>query len=269
MDDVDQDQQSIEEEGQQRASPPGETVHAAILEEGRHELQRSSQALWWSGLAAGLSMGFSMIGEGLLASHMPDTEWRKLVATLGYSFGFLIVVLGRQQLFTENTLTAFLPWLHQKSSAAFSNVMRLWIIVFIANLVGASIVAWTAMHTPLFEQPVRDEFIALGQQAMAHSFGIILLKGVFAGWLIALMVWLLPFAETARVWVIILITYLIGLGEFSHVIAGSVETFALAAAGVASWGGVLAGFVLPALIGNVLGGVVLVAVLNHAQVVAR
>jgi formate/nitrite transporter FocA (FNT family) len=103
---------------------------------------------------------------------------------------------------------------------------------------------------------------------MEHSFGTTLLRGVFAGWLIALLVWLLPFAESARVWVIVIITYIVGLASLSHIIAGAVETFALAAAGQKDWLAVFGGFILPALIGNILGGVTLVATLNHAQVVA-
>lgn len=264
-----QKQEADQQEIQQRTSPSGKIVHEAILEEGRHELQRSSGSLWWSGLAAGLSMAFSMIAEGLLSSHVPEAPWRKLVTEFGYSFGFLIVILGRQQLFTENTLTAFLPWLHERTISAFRNVMRLWAIVLVANLLGALLMAFAVTHTNTFKPEVQGEFVALGTQAMAHGFGTILLKGIFAGWLIALMVWLLPFAESARVWVIILITYLIGLGEFSHVIAGSVETFTAAAAGAASWGMVLGNYVLPALIGNILGGVILVAVLNHAQIVSK
>jgi formate/nitrite transporter FocA (FNT family) len=94
------------------------------------------------------------------------------------------------------------------------------------------------------------------------------LRGIFAGWLIALMVWLLPFAESARVWVIIIITYVVGVGHFSHIIAGAVETFALAAAGQASWATVLGSYIVPTLAGNILGGVTLVATLNHAQIVA-
>lgn len=103
---------------------------------------------------------------------------------------------------------------------------------------------------------------------MEHGALTVLWRGVFAGWLIALMVWLLPFAETARVWVIILITYLVGLGGFSHIIAGAVEVFAIAAMNEKSWFEVLSLYIAPTLVGNITGGVTLVAALNHAQVVA-
>ena len=231
-------------------------------------MARPSSALFWSGLAAGLSMGFSMIAEGLLHAYLPDTYWRPLVAKFGYSVGFLIVILGRQQLFTENTLTPILPLLQRKVVATVGNVLRLWLVVLIANLLGALIVAWVAARTNAFDPHVREAFAAIGNKAMENGFATTLLRGIFAGWLIALMVWLLPFAETARVWVIIFITYVVGLGHFSHIIAGSVETFTIAAMGQKAWLNVLGSYIVPTLIGNILGGVSLVATLNHAQVVA-
>jgi formate/nitrite transporter FocA (FNT family) len=263
-----QQQNPEQRKAEERSAPSGKVVYGAIMKEGEEELRRPSSALFWSGLAAGLSMGFSMIAEGLLHSHLPETPWRPLVSKLGYSVGFLIVVLGRQQLFTENTLTPILPLLKRKPGATLGNVARLWAVVLVANLLGALLVALVAARTEAFDPHVRDSFVELGRKATEHGFGTTLLRGVFAGWLIALMVWLLPFAETARVWVIIIITYVVGLGHFSHIIAGAVEVFALAAAGHASWAAVLGGYIAPTLAGNVLGGVTLVATLNHAQVVA-
>jgi formate-nitrite transporter family protein len=257
-----------QEEAEHRSAPSGKVVYKAILKEGEEELARPSSALFWSGLAAGLSMGFSMIAEGLLSAHLPDVRWRPLVAKFGYSVGFLIVILGRQQLFTENTLTPILPLLQRKEGAVFKNVLRLWSVVLVANLLGALLIALVAVRTGAFDPEVLRAFAEMGHKAMEHDFGMTLLRGVFAGWLIALMVWLLPFAESARVWVIIIITYLVGVGHFSHIIAGAVETFALAAAGHKAWSAVLGGYIVPTLVGNILGGVTLVATLNHAQVVA-
>lgn len=257
-----------QEEADERSAPSGKVVYKAIMKEGEEELKRPSAALFWSGLAAGLSMGFSMIAEGLLHAYLPEAPWRPLVSKLGYSVGFLIVILGRQQLFTENTLTPILPLLKRREGATAGNVARLWAVVLFANLLGALAVAIVCARTEAFDPHVRESFAELGRRAMEHGFGTTLLRGVFAGWLIALMVWLLPFAETARVWVIVIIAYVVGLGHFSHIIAGAVEVFALAAAGQTTWPSALGGYVVPTLIGNVLGGVTLVATLNHAQVVA-
>jgi len=256
------------EEIESRQSPSGKIVFEAIALEGEEELERSSAALAWSGLAAGLSMGFSMVAEGLLATYLPDADWRPLIAKLGYSVGFVIVILGRQQLFTENTLTPILPLLKQRTARMFANVMRLWSVVLIANLVGALAVGAVAVNTAAFDPDVQQSFIEIGRKAIEHDFGTVFLRAIFAGWLIALMVWLLPFAESARVAVIVLITYVVGLGQFAHIIAGAVEVSALAASGSATWWEVISRFIIPTLFGNIVGGVLLVAMLNYAQVVA-
>ncbi|HEX8522169.1 MAG TPA: formate/nitrite transporter family protein [Tepidisphaeraceae bacterium] len=256
------------QEAEERSAPTGKVVYKAILHEGEEELERPSSALFWSGLAAGLSMGFSLVAEGLLKYYLPHAHWAPLVSKFGYSIGFLIVILGRQQLFTENTLTPILPFLQNRKMDVFGNVARLWAVVLLANLAGAFIFAWVIAKTPAFDEGPKAAFVALGHEAVRHGFLTVLVKGIFAGWLIALMVWLLPFAEAARVWVIILITYVVGIGQFSHIIAGSVETFTLAAMGEKSWNTVFLNWVIPTLIGNIVGGVTLVAALNHAQVVA-
>ena len=161
-----------------------------------------------------------------------------------------------------------LPLLRRRDLPTLGNMLRLWAVVLGANLLGALIFAWVASRTEAFAPDVRHAFTAIGHDAVRHGFGTALLKGVFAGWLIATIVWLLPFAEAARVWVIILVTYVVGLAQLSHVVAGAVEAFALAWAGEKGWPAVIGGYLLPTLIGNIIGGVTLVAALNHAQVVA-
>src|SRR3982750_2067466 len=170
-----QKDQREEQEGEEKSPAGAHIVYKAILKEGEEELERSSSALFWSGLAAGLSMGFSMIGEGLLTAYLPDKFWRPLVSKFGYSAGFLIVVLGRQQLFTENTLTPVLPFLQRTSAGKLGNVLRLWLIVLAANLFGALIIAVVAARTNAFEPIVREAFASIGSKALAVGFGTVLL----------------------------------------------------------------------------------------------
>ena len=184
--------QEQESEAKRREAPSGVIVYKTILKEGEDELDRSSSALFWSGLAAGLSMSFSMIGEGLLKAYLPATEWAKLIYGLGYSLGFMFVILGRQQLFTENTLTPILPLLQGKSVECLKNVARLWGIVLGANLLGGLLVSFVIARTPAFEPVVKAAFYELARTALEPSWELILLRGIFAGWMIALMVWLLP-----------------------------------------------------------------------------
>src|SRR5579872_5676455 len=112
-----------EEEAESRTSVTALVVHEAIRKDGDEELQRPMSALAWSGLAAGMSMGFSFLAEGLFRSHLPDAPWRPLLVNLGYPVGFLIVVIGRQQLFTENTLTAIIPLLARRNFSTLASVL--------------------------------------------------------------------------------------------------------------------------------------------------
>lgn len=255
-----------EQEIQQRMRARAAILHETIRIEGETELGRKASALAWSGLAAGLSMGFSLVGRGLLEANLPNHSWRSIIASFGYSLGFVIVVMGRQQLFTENTLTVILPLLSRRSRKAFKQVARLWSLVLVSNLLGTFVFAWIVGHVDIFPPPVQEAFTQIGLKTMQGAFWVTLWRSVFAGWLIALMVWLLPAAEASQLWVIIIITTLVGLGEFSHVIAGSVEALYAVVVGVASWGDYGGKFLVPTLLGNILGGVSLVAALNYAQV---
>ena len=255
-------------DAQHRSAPSSKVVHEALMIEAHEELARPSAALFWSGLAAGLSLGFSLVVEGILHASLPESDWRPLVAKLGYGAGFLIVILGRQQLFTENTLTPMLPVLRERKAAPVRAMLRLWIIVLGSNLIGAAAFGIVIAQSHMFAPDVQVAFRDIGLKALEPGFGMIVLRGIFAGWLVALLIWMLPFAESSRVFIILLLAWIIGVGELSHVIAGSVDVFALAAAGHESWGRALASFTLPSLIGNIIGGCLLVAALNHKQVVA-
>ncbi len=215
-------------------------------------------------------MGLSLVASGLIYAALPATPWRPLVVNLGYTMGFLIVILGRQQLFTENTVTAILPLLDDPDKKQkIGNVVRLWIVVLVTNVVGTGIFAFGLQHTAIFGDDAKRAFLEIGIATLAYDFGTVFLKGIVAGWIIALLVWLLPSAEGSRVAVIIILTYVIGLGNLSHVIAGSGDALYAVAAGATSWSRYALGFLVPSLLGNSLGGVLLVSLLNYAQVAVK
>jgi formate/nitrite transporter FocA (FNT family) len=241
-------------------------THEVVRIEGEKELERTSAALWWAALAGGLSMGFSLVGEGLLRAHLPDTNWRPLVTKLGYPIGFIIITLASHQLFTENTITPIVPLLRKKTLAVLRNVARLWAVVFVGNIVGVIMFAWILGRTELFEPNVKEAFHDIGLEAIKATFLVTLLRGVVAGWLIALMVWMLPAASSSKVAVIGIMTYVVGVGGFAHIIAGSADVIFLVATGVIGWGTYLSAFMIPALLGNIVGGLTFVAAPNHAQV---
>ena len=258
----DEERKAVEQE-----APSAGVNHEAIRREAVKELDRAPSALAWSGLAAGLSMGLSLVAEGTLRTHLPAEAWRPLVAKLGYPIGFLAVIFGSQQLYTENTLTPIVPLMAERTWDLLRRVLRLWAIVLVTNLAGALLFALVAAHTDAFASDVRASFADIGREAIAGSFGTLFVRGVLAGWIIALLVWMLPAAEGgARVALIVVMTWLVGAGELAHVVVGSVEVLYLAARGDVSYGTYATGFLAPVLLGNTLGGVVLVAAVNHAQV---
>jgi formate-nitrite transporter family protein len=257
-----------EEEVEQRSSVKAHVVHEAVRRDGDIEFERSASALGTSGLAAGLSMGFSLIGEGLLRRYLPEAPWRPLIAKLGYSLGFLIVILARQQLFTENTLTAVLPVLARRSWTALWRMLRLWVIVLAANLAGAHIVAWVLGNTEAFNPATQNAFLQIARETVAVTPVQAILRGIFAGWLIALLVWMRAAIDSGQIPLIVIMTYAVALGSFTHIIAGSIEVLFLVMTGGLAWVTYATHYMLPVLVGNTIGGVSLVAVVNHAQVVA-
>jgi formate/nitrite transporter FocA (FNT family) len=257
-------------EVERRAPPRAAVVFETIRREALGELERPALSLLASGLAAGLAMGFSLLIPAILSAHIADAPWKPLIVNMGYPIGFLIVVLGRQQLFTENTLTVILPLLDGKDKLKIlGQVLRLWGLVLFANVLGAGLIALALAHSGTFEPAVKDSMAALGREAARPPFEVLVLRGVFAGWLIALMVWLLPAAENSRPTIILIMTYLVALAGLSHIIAGSVEVLYLVASGSLTFLAYLGGFALPVFIGNCIGGIALVALLNYGQVVAE
>lgn len=246
------------------APPSPRQIHSVIRQEGEEQLKRHGGAIAWSGLAAGLSMGFSFLTMALLQGRLPDQEWTPLVTSFGYTLGFLIVILGRQQLFTETTLTPVLPILSDFSVARLGKLFRFWGIVLSANLVGTWLFAWSISHDDFFVPTVWHSLESIAVEAAQEPFWPMLFKSILAGWLIALMVWVLPSSGPAKMPIIMIITYTVAVGHFSHSIAGSCEVAFAVITGTKGLYDYFVVFLLPTVLGNTIGGVTLVAVLNHA-----
>lgn len=241
-------------------------THEVVRREGMKELARTPTALAWSGLACGVSMGLTLLTTAVLHHALPETPWRHTVASLGYPVGFLAAILGSQQLYTENTLTPIVPLMHERTGAMLRKVLVLWAVVFLANLVGTALFAWGTALTAAVPVELRRAMRTVALQATQHDWLTVFARGIVAGWIIALMVWMLPAASSAQTLVIVVMTWLVGAAQLSHVIVSSVEAFYLTALGDMSLGHALGGIILPAFLGNTIGGVVLVAAVNHAQV---
>ena len=251
---------------EERSTPPTPVIYDIVRRYGEEEMSRPAVSLWWSGLAAGLSMSFSLLAEAILRLHLPEAPWRPLVTSLGYPVGFLMVVLSRQQLFTENTVTAVLPVMAERTPRSLARLGRMWSIVLVANLAGTLAAALLCTFAPVIDDPLRRAMLDISREAMQHGWVEMLFRAVSSGFLMAAMVWLIPASEAAQFHVVALMTYIIGVGGFAHIVAGSVEAFLLVANGEFGVWAMLSSFTVPVLIGNIVGGTVLFALLSYAQV---
>ncbi len=180
-----------------------------------------------------------------------------MIDSLGYLVGFLIVILGRQQLFTGNTLTAVLPAMQQGKLVWWIILLRLWMIVLSANVVGCTIFAAFTSFTGILGTDVHNAVIVIFEQMMQKPPMEKFLAGIMAGWLIAALVWMLPPSEGNEFIVITLMTYLIAAGDINHVVAGTVEALFLVFEGRTDLVAAVFSLFLPTLLGNVTGGTVL------------
>ncbi|MFZ2578781.1 MAG: formate/nitrite transporter family protein [Citrobacter portucalensis] len=241
-------------------------IHEHIRQDGEKEMERDAMALLWSAIAAGLSMGASLLAKGIFHVQLEGVPGGFLLENLGYTFGFIIVIMARQQLFTENTVTAVLPVMQNPTLGNFGLLMRLWSVVLLGNIIGTGVAAWAFEHMPIFDEETRDAFIKIGMDVMKNTPTEMFSNAIISGWLIATMVWMFPAAGAAKIVVIILMTWLIALGDTTHIVVGSVEILYLVFNGTLHWSDFFWPFALPTLAGNICGGTFIFALMSHAQI---
>src|SRR5208337_2153113 len=244
-------------EVQEAQRPRAPVVYEIIRVEGERELRRPVSALWWSGVAAGISIGFSFLTQAALSANLPASDWKPVISGLGYAVGFIVVILGRQQLFTENVLTAVLPVITRRKLSWLLRMLRLWGIVLAANVAGCFVYACAFALLPMVPGHVTEELAKIVQTLMLNPPSEMFAKAIGAGWMIAALVWILASTAGLEFFVIGLLTYLIALFGFTHIVAGSAEVLYGWLVGVVTFHDVALKFFLPTLAGNVFGGTVL------------
>lgn len=237
------------------------------IEEGLDALERPLVGLFLSGLSAGLDIGFSLFLMAVALTQaegaLPRPVERLLVANL-YSVGFIFVILGRSELFTEQTTLAVLPTLGGRSS--IGALLRLWGVVWVANLLGAACFAGLAtLIGPSLNVIHPSAFGEIAHRLTDHPPRAIFLSGILAGWLMGLLSWVVAagrdtISQIVLVW---LVTTAIGFAGLHHVILGAVEVFAGAFSGQGVGPADIGRFLLWATLGNTVGGVVFVAILKY------
>ncbi len=241
--------------------PSADQILDRVLVTGTQAVTRPPLRLGFSALFAGLAMGLT--GLGVAAALAAGAS--RPAALLLYPLGFLAVILGRAQLFTENTLYPVVLTLDDRSF--LGRTARLWAIVFAANVLGALVFAFLAVRTGALGAEVEREVRTLGAEAVLGDFGVTFWSGVLGGFVIALVAWLVEAADdvAGQVLLVFALTYVVGLAQLDHCIASAAYVLGDTLDGGTS-AGEFARWLTAATLGNTAGGVLIVALLNYGQV---
>lgn len=234
------------------------------------EFNRSNTGLFMSAFTAGLEIGFSILAIGTvftLFSDLISPESLKVYLALCYSVGFIFVIIGRSELFTEHTALAILPVLNR--SVSLKELFALWGIVYAGNLLGGFLFGFLLVNVgPQVGFINQESFYFLAHELVKFEWNVIFLSALLAGWMMGLLGWLVTSSQetVSRILMIILVTALIGLGGLHHCIVGSIEVFAgmITSERISSMD--YFKFQLWATLGNIIGGSVFVAVLKFSHI---
>ena len=246
--------------------PSAEEIYAQVARNAKQELKRPSLALALSGYGGGIFMGLSALGPAIVLALLGESAADQMIARMFYPMGFIVVIIGRSQLFTENTLYPVALVLTERKE--LWNTLRLWAMVLPSNVAGAFTFAMLCAWSPALSHPVVESLAKLGMDNLAKPTPAVFWSGVMAGWIIATAAWLVSGSHsiTGSVMVIWMLTFIVALGNFAHCIASSGEVLIAILTHHAAWGAYPRWFG-PAVAGNVCGGVGMVTILQYGQVI--
>lgn len=258
--------EAAQEQQKNLSRPSAEEIYKQVATNARQELKRSTTSLGLSGFGGGAFMGLSALGASTAIALLGDSGIARIVSSMFYPLGFIVVIIGRSQLFTENTLYPVALVLAEKKQ--LWNTMRLWAVVLPSNVAGAFAFSMMAAWTPAFEPATVNAMGQLGLNALAHPASSVFWSGVIGGWIIALAAWMVSGSHsiTGSVMVIWMLTFIVGLGNFAHCIASSCEILVAVLTHRAPWISYPMWF-FPAVMGNICGGVGIVTILEYGQVI--
>jgi formate-nitrite transporter family protein len=245
-----------------------QTIINQEIEQAAEELQRPVAGLLISGLLAGIGIG---VGVFLIVAIMTlaDNSVPHLVVSLlvanAYSVGFILVIMGRMDLFTEYTTLALLPLLD--GEASFFLVARMWILVYFSNIVGCLLFAFLiVLLAPALKVAETDVFLSLANEIVDNPWWVIVLSGSIAGWLMGLLSWLVTASRDtiSQILFVWLIGTTIGLGRLHHAITGSLEVLAGMLAGASIIFADFGYFLMWTTFGNIIGGVIFAVLIRFS-----
>ncbi len=241
-------------------------IYEIIRRDGIEELMRPFKSLFLSGVGAGILVSFSFVCMAVLQSFLPNQPWAPLITKWGYTVGFVLVILCRAQLFTENTITTVIPLFKPFTWKKLGAVLRLWHLVLAGNLVGTSLVAVFLTTQGLLNLDFIVEMQAIAHHVSAFTWQENLLRGIPSGILIAAIVWMMPTARQFALFLVAFITYFIAAGDFTHIVVGSCEMMYAVLNGMASPYDYIFQFLVPVGAGNIIGGTGVFTMLGYRTI---
>lgn len=255
----------MSEESEERVRPGAAEIYERVKKDAAEELERPVAALAFSGLFAGATLGFSGLAAGSAASLVGSARGAALLAAVFYPIGFIATIIGRAQLFTENTLYPLTLVLDERRH--FLVTLRLWAVVLAANLLGALGFAVLVVESGAVPHDVVIHLIDLGRHLSSGTWVSKLWSGLMAGWLLALVAWTIEASDhsVGQIVLIWALTFVIGAAGLSHCVSTTAEVLSAVVHGTVGVGHFLS-WLSAVILGNILGGVVIVALLNYGQV---
>ncbi|MFC7203102.1 formate/nitrite transporter family protein [Haloferax namakaokahaiae] len=232
------------------------------------EVDSVTMKLYLSGLAAGFAITLTFFLYATLRAALPN-DTTGLFTPLLYPLGFVYIIMGRYQLYTENTLTPVTLVLTRVAS--IPALLRVWVSVLAGNFSGALIGTFVLAHTGVFSVAASGAAVNIGLEGIQTPWWDLVFKAMFAGWLVAGLVWMEHAVRdsVSRVVLIYLVIYAIPATGLYHIVVSSADVFYLVFTGNVAVATGLWEFVVPVLLGNTIGGVFLVTLINYGQTANR
>lgn len=273
---LDADLTGMSEKHDDSSTPPPlkryDTIFEQEVGQAKRELERPARGLIMSGLLAGLGIGTSVLLVAIVHSF-PDESLsepaRQLLAANAYAVGFVIVIMGSTDLFTEYTTIAILPVLTRDAPLRY--LARLWGLIYGANIVGGAIFALTvATLAPALGVAQESAFEEAAIRLLSSSGTVMLLSGIMAGWLMGFLSWLLiagreTVSQILFVWII---AATIGAAQLHHSIVGAIEVIAGAIVSVDIGATDILRFFVVVTAGNIIGSTIFALLIRYGTLLS-
>jgi formate/nitrite transporter FocA (FNT family) len=242
-------------------------ILSRTIHEGEEIFKTKNRAIVLSGIIAGLEIGFSYFLICSFYYWLSETVAENTIYklfSLVYPIGFILVVLGKSALFTEQTSVLTLPVLNGQRT--IWELLRVWAWVILGNIVGGILFTlFIGLLAPNLNLFTHETMVKIGNHVVQYDSWVLFLSAIVAGWLMGLLSWLLNSAKNSltRIFLIFLITGVIGFGGFHHSIVGNIEVFAaFLHSDTVSLLDYLS-FLILTLLGNMVGGAVIVGLFKY------